>query len=298
MNQVEICEDLASSARRWARTSIEAYLEEPPDQDFAVHHMAVAVEHMAKAYLVSVTPGLLTPKNPKVSDLLVLGGHEDKTAKGRAALRTVGGEDAVDRAGEVLGDKRLPTADLNALRDARNGITHMGWGRPASECRKLLASGVTYIDSLLAALSREQERFWGRLFEPSRHLVTEAMSELKLRYQAKLRQARENFARTTDHLSADEKAAVIASLSAAPVPSRWLLHIPHPCPACESPAFVSGRDRSGDYGEVWFFPRHFGCRVCRLTLIEQELDLAGIEAHTLADEPEVDPDWEPDTSVL
>ncbi|MFF3934293.1 hypothetical protein [Streptomyces hirsutus] len=296
MDKDEIRDQLVSSAQRWARTSVDAYLEEPADQDFAVHHMAVAVEHIAKACLASATLTLLANPKPSVHDLLVLGGQEDKTEKGRAGLRTIGGADAVTRVAEVLG-KKAP-ALLAALRDARNGVTHMGWGRPSSECRELLAAGVTYIDSLLPGLLKEPTWFWEHHYEACKSLVAKATSEQELRYAAKIRRAQETFATTTKGLSDSEKTTLLASLSTVPPPGMWGLLITAPCPACGSSAFVSGRDKSGEYGDVWFFPRRFGCRVCKLTLTGQELDLAGIEAQTLNEEPEPDPDWEPDFDFM
>ncbi|MCP9213276.1 hypothetical protein [Streptomyces cucumeris] len=292
MEQEMIHEQLMASAQRWAQTAVDAYLEEPADQDFAVHHMAVAVEHISKSYLAFITIVLLAPAKPSVDDLLVLGGEEGKTIKGRAGLRTIGGEEAIKRATGLLGNGYKPPTGLTGLREARNGITHMGWGQPPSECRELLASGVTYIDALLAALSKEPSWFWGHHYEACKDLVAQAKTESELRYAAKIRRAQEHFAKTTRRLSDEEKTDLIRSMSAAPLPSPWLLSIPFSCPACQSSAFVSGRDKLGDYGDVWFFPRHFGCRVCGLTLAGQELDLAGIEAQSLSEEP--DPDWEPD----
>ncbi|CAM5316324.1 hypothetical protein [Streptomyces aurantiogriseus] len=124
------------------------------------------------------------------------------------------------------------------------------------------------------------------------------MSELELRFKAKIQRARENFAKATDRLSDSEKTAVIAGLCAAALPNRWPLRIPADCPACQSPSVGSGRDKSGDYGAIWFFPRHLGCRVCGLTLTGQELDLADIKSQTLNEEPDLDPDWEPDFDLM
>ncbi|MFD4756908.1 hypothetical protein [Streptomyces sp. NPDC058426] len=296
MNQDEIRDELVHSARRWARTALNAYFEEPLDQDFAVHHMAVAVEHLAKACLASIALTLLADIKPSVEDLLVLGGREDKVQGGRAGLRTVGGSEAVIRLAKVQNVK--PPAKLTTLRDARNGITHMGWGRASSECRELLAAGVTYIDSLLPALAKEPGWFWEDRYEACKNLVEEATSELKLRYEAKIRRAREVFAQLTDRMSDSGKAAVVAGLSAAPLPSRWFLYVPTQCPACESPALVSGRDKDGEYGDIWFLPRFFGCRVCKLTLTGPELRLACMKAHSLRTEEEVDDDWEPDFDLM
>ncbi|MFD7015347.1 hypothetical protein [Streptomyces sp. NPDC059928] len=74
MNQDEIRDELVSSGQRWARVAISAYLEDPPDQDFAIHHMAVAVEHVAKARLAAIALTLLVSSKPSLQDLLVLGG--------------------------------------------------------------------------------------------------------------------------------------------------------------------------------------------------------------------------------
>ncbi|MGW4781539.1 hypothetical protein ACWEPA_33400 [Streptomyces filamentosus] len=296
MNQNEIRDELVRSAQRWARTALDAYVQDPVDQDFAVHHMAVAVEHLAKACLASITLTLLANDKPSVEDLLVLGGQEDRIEKGRAGLRTVGGAEAVTRLGKVQNVK--PPAQLAALRDARNGITHMGWGRASSECRELLAAGVTYIDSLLPALEKESRWFWEKHYETCKNLVEKATTELKLRYEAKIRRAKETFAQLTDRMSDSEKAAVVAGLSAAPLPSRWFLHVPTQCPACESPALASGRDKDGEYGDIWFLPRFFGCRVCKLALTGPELEFAGMKAHSLRTEEEVDDDWEPDFDLM
>ncbi|MFD0371182.1 hypothetical protein [Streptomyces sp. NPDC059071] len=221
---------------------------------------------------------------------------KDKVQKGHAGLRTVGGAEAVTRLAQVQNVK--PPAHLATLRDARNGITHMGWGRASSECRELLAAGVTYIDSLLPSLAKESSWFWEKHYEACKNLVEKATSELKLRYEARIRRAQEMFTQLTDRMSDSEKAAVVASLSAAPLPSRWLLYVPTQCPACKSPALLSGRDKGGDYGDIWFLPRFFGCRVCKLTLTGPELELAGMKAHSLRTEEEVDDDWEPDVDLM
>ncbi|MHA4820141.1 hypothetical protein ACXZ65_37985, partial [Streptomyces aculeolatus] len=296
MSHESIHEHLLISAQKWACTAVDAYLEEPIDQDFAVHHMAVAVEHASKAYLASIAPVLLaSEKQPSLDDLLVLSGNEDKTKKGRAGLKTIGGEGAILRAAKLLGPKHKAPAKLNELRESRNGITHMGWGQPVTECRALLAAGIEHINALLNALSTEPDGFWGPHLEACTALVAQAMTEMEIRYQAKLRQAREHFAETTRRLSEVEIADLLSSLSALPTAAPWWpLSVPTECPACGHTGFASGRDKSGDHGEIWFLPRHFGCRLCGLTLTRWELDLAGIGGQILNEDEEPDPDWEPD----
>ncbi|MFJ4126566.1 hypothetical protein ACIP3U_35360 [[Kitasatospora] papulosa] len=112
------------------------------------------------------------------------------------------------------------------------------------------------------------------------------MTEMEIRYNAKLRQARERFAETTRRLSEAEIAELVSSLSALPTAALGMLTIPAGCPACGHTGFTSGRDKSGDYGEVWFLPRDFGCRLCGLTLTRWDLDLAGIKSQMLNDDEE------------
>ncbi|MFJ6355365.1 hypothetical protein ACIQKB_38640 [Streptomyces sp. NPDC092046] len=295
MSRESLHEHLLISARKWARTAVNAYLEEPIDQDFAVHHMAVAVEHASKAYLASIAPVLLaSEKQPSVDDLLVLSGNEDRTKEGRAGLKTIGGEGAILRAAKLLGTEYKAPAKLKELRESRNGITHMGWGQPATECRALLAAGIEHINALLKALSTEPDGFWGAHLEACTALVAQAATEMEIRYHAKLRQARERFAENTRRLSEPEIAELVSSLSALPMAAPWPLSAPAQCPACGHTGFASGRDKSGEYGEVWFLPRHFGCRVCGLSLTQWELDLAGIKGRMLNDDDKPDLFWEPD----
>lgn len=116
MNQDEIRDELVNSAQRWARTAIDAYLEEPADQDFAVHHMAVAVEHLAKACLVSVAITLLANPKPSLEDLLVLG-RKAIDSPGERLFRSqerVAVADALARRLLALGD--LDMSDIHAVR--------------------------------------------------------------------------------------------------------------------------------------------------------------------------------------
>ncbi|MGX5397210.1 hypothetical protein ACWLMY_35825 [Streptomyces anulatus] len=160
-----------------------------------------------------------------------------------------------------------------------------------TECRELLAAGIEHINALLKELSTEPDGFWGAHLEACISLVAQATSEMEIQYQAKLRQARERFSEATRRLSGAE---LVSSLSGLPTATRWPIAVPAECPACSHTGFASGRDKTGEYGAIWFLPRHFGCQLCGLTLTRWELDLAGIKGQILNDDAEPDPDWEPD----
>jgi hypothetical protein len=275
---------------------LNAYLASPPDHDFAVHHLAVAVEHLSKAYLCSVSEVLLATDKPTFEDLLILSGNEDKANKSRAGLRTIGGDAAISRAERLLGKRAVDADGLRRLRESRNGITHMGLGEDAPATRALLAAGIQYISDLLAALSETTLWFWGEHEPLTRELVEEAVTELQLRYNSKLQRAQALFRRKFDRGTPEDRERAISAMASLPVPSRWFMVATVECPACGSPGVVSGRDHLDEFG-AWFSPRHFGCRVCELDLEADELPLADIKSHRLNDEDPED-DWEPDFELM
>jgi hypothetical protein len=291
-------DDLYSSALRWAATALIAYATDPPDYDFAVHHMAVAVEHLSKAYLCSVSEVLLVGDRPSVDDLLLLAGRGDKTSRQRVDLKTIGGAEAVARAERLLG-RRPPNPDaLRRLREARNGVTHLGHNEDPAQNRDLLGAGIEYINELLAELAKEPALFWDANERLANDLVGQAVTDLELRYQHKLRQARQLFEQRFGNVHDEARTMQIAALSAVPVLTRWLLVAPMTCPVCGSPAMASGREYSEDFGS-WFSPRFFGCRVCELRLEGEELRLAGIDQEFFARREaerleELYRGWEPD----
>jgi hypothetical protein len=141
---------LCGSARRWATTALDAYMEDPPDLDFAVHHMAVAVEHLSKAYLCSVSDVLLVSSSPSLDDLLILAGHEHKTRRPRSSVKTIGGDVALSRVAEMLG--RPPAGSSNGLRRLVRCVTAShtwDWGKqhPKFEHCSLLESPTSTICS-------------------------------------------------------------------------------------------------------------------------------------------------------
>jgi hypothetical protein len=290
--------DLYTSAQRWAAAALQAFAADPPDHDFAVHHMAVAVEHVSKSYLCSVTEVLLVGEKPTVDELLLLAGRSDKTNPQRLDLKTIGGAAAINRAEQVLG-RRLPNADaLRRLREARNGITHLGQGDDPTQARALLAAGIGYINQLLGELDVEPGVFWDSRMPLAVDLLARAVTDLELRYQHKLRRARQLFAQRFARMSEEARTAQIEILAGVPLLARWHMVSPAKCPACGSPAMVSGRDYLEDFG-AYFAPRFFGCRVCELQLVEDELKLAGFEIQFLNEyDEEQYRDWEPDEDDL
>lgn len=287
-----LCDELRVSGSRWAAASLEMYTADEPDRDFAVHHMAVAVEHVCKSYLSSITEVLLIEDKPNIGDLLLLAGRGDKTNRQQSDMRTIGGGAAILRAEKLSGKPPADPENLRRLRETRNGITHIGQGLNPATYRALLAAGIDFINQLLGEMGHSPDAFWRDRKSLADQITTAAVTDLRLRYESKIERARRTFARRFGAMRGPERDEAISALSSVPVLTRWFMVSPEKCPACGSPAMVSGRDYSEDFGS-FFAPRFFGCRVCDLRLEGEELKLAGFQPISL-DDREVDEDYEPD----
>src|SRR5256885_14546328 len=105
-------EELTASAGRWARRALDEYLANGA-VDVVVHDLAVAVEHVSKAYLAAQHPVLIYEERPNFEDVLAL-------VRGDVSLQTVhsvGGYEAVKRVRRLLRD-RVPTGD----REFKNAV--------------------------------------------------------------------------------------------------------------------------------------------------------------------------------
>jgi hypothetical protein len=204
---VALSDDLVESAQRWAAAALDAYSSGPQTFDFAVHHMAIAVEHQAKAFLCSISGALLADKLD-VDDLVLLTGNQDRVVSRRLAdVKTISASAAHDRVAKLRRQKGAADA-LGELREARNGITHLGaW--EARDVRRILAAGITYIDDLLADADRDRADFWGRYATLAAGLVDQAKDEAELRYENKLDRARRRFEERFGGMPEEERATAI-----------------------------------------------------------------------------------------
>jgi hypothetical protein len=301
---------LFDSARRWAHAGLDAYAQQEPDHDFAVHHVAVALEHLAKAYLCSVHPTLIAaPDFDSLLHLVDQGAHASRPAH---RVRTIGMADANQRVRQLL--KTAYSYDGNPSNDpvlaARNGVAHAGlW--PPEEARRVLALAVRRVDAILAALDRGRESFWGGHADITAKIVDEAIADITLRVEARIRAARERYAERFSSLSQEARQAVISVLAESSPPFDVNFETErYRCRACGNQAWLGGFTETrfdlayfdtpcGEAAKaiVVFNPLMFHCSVCDLDLNDDELQQAGIE--DLIEPPDAEPDIpEPDEDWL
>jgi hypothetical protein len=295
---------LCGSARRWAATALDAYMEDPPDLDFAVHHMAVAVEHLSKAYLCSISEVLLLGHSYTLDDLLILSGHEGKGNPKRPPLKTIGGDPVLRRVDEIRSrmSKDRQSECLQGLRESRNGITHLGQEVATGDVRVLLADGIAYLNDLLTELGKSTAAFWGAHDSLTAGLVTRTTAERELRYRRKLEEALARYRRRFGTLPDTQGAGAFATMSH--IPDLLGFSVEATCPACGNRDVpVKGTKYSRADGpslRVWFAPQKFSCELCHLVLEGDELELAGITGSFFNDGDDWDwwldglPEWDTD----
>lgn len=154
---------LTTSAGRWFRAGLAAYVADPPELDFAVHHFGVAIEHLLKAYLSSIHPCLIMEGRDFDSLLHAVdqGAHANTPITG---IKTIGLQPAYDRCKQLLKSRlAIDSKTFKSICDGRNGVAHSGIHAPANAlaileaCAAVAAVAVRPLPSLS---SRRQPSWW------------------------------------------------------------------------------------------------------------------------------------------
>jgi len=264
---------LRGAAERWARAAAEAYLDDA-DHDLALHHMAVAVELLAKAYLCSVSPTLIALRPDDTDDVLALLGRTDLTDRRAFQVQTITGSQAMLRCVSMIEQQGLgPLLDPKDLREARNGVAHIGQWRAADadgrdqHCLSLFTRGVKSIETLLEAMGADRILFWGgRWWQAIDRLLAGNADPVQLRYDRKVQKARMQ-------VNSRHPAIRTRHLSAQDVVWRDVWNGQLACPVCQRAAHAIGRISDAD-------PRmatvvKLDCPSCGLELTGPELEFAG-----------------------
>jgi hypothetical protein len=168
------------------------------------------VEHLAKAYLVSLHPTLITGNSPfDFWTLAQLAGHG---TAGERPLKTVGLREALRRIAQIrqLDDRWVQR--FNALFDVRNDAVHLGQSPKDEEVYAQQA--VLAVDLLLDWLGRDLRGFLGRHIIDAHALLEGRRSAVQRRVERLIAEAKGRFEQRFHLVSHPERQAAI--LSAAP----------------------------------------------------------------------------------
>lgn len=296
MNQLSV--QLAESSGMFARSALEA---QHTDDRVYLLHAATALEQLTKAVLAARHPSFIVPAND-FDSLLRACGEPGRPTKQGARMRTIGAQEAVDRAGHFVAAVQPLTRELKLLVDVRNGVAHLGEVQ-AEDAERVLVPYLKASEALRDALGIDRPTYWGEFTDLVDTALKENVEKVRLRVETALANARREFERRFGELDAKTKEAmldVIASGYRLQKYDEQLLD----CPVCDTPAYTYGSVEV-EYDEDWdhregillgvhpsftFVPQTFGCNACGLELNgRDELEAAGIsESWTLEDVDERD----------
>lgn len=221
-----LADRLIESAGRWARRGLAAHND--GDLDHACADLAIAVEHLAKGYLVKWSPTLIAETSRHLGrDLMMLAGALPFDGR---TLRTVGLSEAISRVIYLDADFAVAAAGLGAVTEGRSAALHLGAGHPGrSEVVSALRALAWLVDSIDRA---DPDSMFGGYVAAVASLLAERDSEVRERVALRIGHAREAWQRKYWGLSDDEMTVRLGMFDAAADLDPDDGTQPYGCPAC------------------------------------------------------------------
>lgn len=157
--------EILSSSRRWMTVGLAAFSRNDGSEDFAVHHVGVAMEHLLKAYLASLHPAHIV-EDKNWESLLHATGHADRSRISRSRTKTIGLSVAFDRVRRLIPTVTVSTQEFEPVLAARNGVAHVG-DHDQDEVRAVLTTVIRLAIPVLAEIEQLHgvddwaEDYWG-----------------------------------------------------------------------------------------------------------------------------------------
>lgn len=288
----DVSKQLSESAPRFARQSLEE-LSKGNDVSFSLH-AATSLEHLLKSFLSSKHPALIV--DPKSLDSLLHACGQDSVAKTtRDKVRTISAAESLERVGRFLPLPPASTARVLELFSVRNGAVHLA---DSSSIAPLVLPFLKTSEQVRQALALDRAEYWGDYIALADRTLQEHVADAELKAAAALAAANKAFADRFDGIDPGSKSAAITALE--PDTFHGDEEQPVTCPACASTALATGsveaewryeqvgEDEFDGGLDATFFPEVVHCRVCGLTLRnEDEVRAAGVQVSW---EIDVDPE--------
>jgi len=276
---------LADSSATFARSALQAQHD---DHRVFLLHAATALEHLAKAVLAARHPSLIVATNDFES-LLHACGEPGFARRPRAKIRTITAGEAIGRASRFVPTVEALVPDLELLILVRNGVAHLGEAS-TSDADDVLVPYLKASEELRAELDVDRASYWGEFVDLVDSALKENVEKARLRVETALAIARQEFDKRFGALDDATRAAMLRVIESGYAPEKYDEQLLD-CPACSTPALVSGSVRT-DFDEDWdhhervlvgvhpyftFIPSRLRCSACGLELDgHDELDAAGV----------------------
>jgi hypothetical protein len=234
-------------------------------------------------------PSLIAVASKDNFESLLLLAGETKAAKPGAKIRTIGAREALDRAGRYALECASLVEELQLLIWVRDGVAHLADASSAS-VDEVLVPYLKASEDLRGVLEIDRNSYWLAFVDLVDEALKENVEQARLRAEAAMAVAREEFERRFAEVGEDTKKAVLAAIEESYAPAKYEEQLVD-CPVCGTTALVSGTLRE-EYDEDWdhregiligayfyvtFVPTGLLCRACHLDLTgREEMDAAGI----------------------
>lgn len=301
---------ILASSRRWMTAGLAAFSRDDGSEDFVVHHIGVAMEHLLKAYLAFLHPAHIV-EDKNWESLLHATGHADRSRILRSRTKTIGLGMAFERVKKLIPQIKVTPQEFEPVLAARNGVAHVGHHDEA-EVRAVLTTVIRLAVPVLTAIeqlrdaSDRTEDYWGDYRQLRDHLLDERTTELRLALTAKIAGAKRTFLDRLAGIGGRQRTVLIDSIGA---------HDPYPfaadheqraesCPACEGRGWLRGSvdfdwepDEDGGSRIATFHPDGYDCAVCGLSLGAEEIALLELDNPIALPEADVYELMEPDEDL-
>ena len=228
---------LADSAKRFVAATIKAFIDGEPL--VGLLHAGVGLEHLAKARLAEINPLLLADGKLDPSVLFWLADESKHQGPAPKALRTIGLERAlvlVTHRSEVMRFR----AELDLLRELRNGVAHMGVPE-AIPSDSFLGGYLAAIHALAEGLLDPPESVFGAYAEVAAAHLAQHLQDEEYTYAVLVAEARSRFETKYPELDPIVHGAMQSAMIGLLNESRSELDQQiAPCPACGLPARLEG----------------------------------------------------------
>jgi hypothetical protein len=202
--------------------------------DDAMAHAGIALEHIAKAFLIRQHPLLVVAAPSGRLDLAGMRWAIKNEPKPAAESRTVDANEAIRRCCALLSG--LDEQMLRPVLQARNGVLHIG--QTDVEASRVIAAVAQAAEVILPAIGSGGRHLWGHFYDAVMGRLDKQRDEVAHRVADRRAKAREDWEVTFKRLGVDG-ANALRSLADGHVYRDDEEEVD--CPACTSPAVAEGR---------------------------------------------------------
>lgn len=190
----------------------------------------MAVEHMAKAALATLSPALLADRTADLDTMLHLTGLGHLAKCSPHEIKTLGAHEACLRCARVIPDFTYTHNADQALFVARNGGVHLALATE-EVARQSARIMVRLLEPLIKTMNLDRNEFWADMCSVADTLLDERASQINAAAEMKLAAARSRLEDRLAGLGPDERQLVLKALS-RPITYYGRDEEPYECPVC------------------------------------------------------------------